>query len=1162
MNIIINSKTAKWVSVVAGVAVAAVFLAPTGVVRADHNTDHTIQQLLVQIASLQAQIAALQGSVAGTCSFNFTLNLSMGASNAEVMNVQKFLNMDAATKVAVTGAGSPGNETNYFGSLTKAAVVKFQNKYAAEILTPLGLTAGTGYWGPASRAKANALCTGGVTPPPPPPPPGVTGTVSVTAGVQPTNSLAPYNAARVPFTNFTVTAGATDVTLDSVLVERTGLATDANFTGVVLLDSSGTQVGLSKTLNSVHQATIGEAVVIPAGQSRTFTVAGNMAAAATVKAGEVASFTVVALNTPNATVSGTLPITGASHTINATLAIGTITNARGPLDPNSAATKEVGTTGYTFSSIKVTAGSQEKIRLNSIRWNQSGSAGSADLANIKVKVDAAEYTPVISSDGKYYTATFGGILIDKGASVEISVKGDIVGGSARTIAFDLYRTTDLNVTGDTYGYGITPPTSGTGFASTNPWYDASVVTVSNGSIVVSKAVSVAAQNIAINLANQPLGGFDVEVKGEAISVASIKFNVSTSTASITNISLYGPTGLVVAGPVDLTAVAAETSNLTFSDTVTFPIGKGTYTLKGKLGTTWGNNGTASASTTPSSDWTTVTGQVTGNTITPSPTSVVTGNTMTSKSASLTASVSASPVAQTVVSGGSQFTFANYQLDASASGEDIRFNTLLLAYDANGNTATNIKNCRLYDGALDLSGSTNKVDPSATASSTSFTIDGGLTITKGTVKTVAMKCDIAGGATGSYRWGLDSLASMTATGLTSGQSATLTLNDSVGQLMTLATGGSLTVTLDTANTPSYGLAAAGTTGNTFSVLKVHATNEAITLNKIGLQLTNTASSSAKGLTSVTLWDGSTLVGSQVFAGTDTTMTLTLSTPVLIAKDADKLLTVKGDLAQIGTSQDGTAGHLVAIDYDGTTAANTQGTGQSSGTTINTSSTGDTASSGLRTQRTYPVIARVAPPTNTLDNGQKSLLRFKITANGNTGDNMAVSKFTIRVATTTATVTSINIYAYTDLSFSTPVSGLSSAGQMLATDLAGTAWVTSSTDLEIYAQTSGAASTTIQIPVGSTRYFDVVGTVSGATSGASISTQLQGDAAYPRLAASTFMDKAATVDNDPQGIGTGTNDDFLWSPNSTTTSEVGHQDWTNGYGVSGLPGTNMTAEVLSK
>jgi peptidoglycan hydrolase-like protein with peptidoglycan-binding domain len=108
---------------------------------------------------------------AATMSCNFTRNLTVGATGQDVMDLQKLLNLKGI-QVAMAGAGSPGMESSYFGPATKAAVAKMQEAYAAEILTPLGLSTGTGYFGASTRAKANALCAEAPTTPTDPTVPG------------------------------------------------------------------------------------------------------------------------------------------------------------------------------------------------------------------------------------------------------------------------------------------------------------------------------------------------------------------------------------------------------------------------------------------------------------------------------------------------------------------------------------------------------------------------------------------------------------------------------------------------------------------------------------------------------------------------------------------------------------------------------------------------------------------------------------------------------------------------------------------------------------------------------------------------------------------------------------------------------------------------------
>ena len=121
----------------------------------------TIADIQAQILALQAQLSALQGTP--TTGYAFSADLKLGSTGDAVKQLQMILNKDAATKVAVSGVGSSGYETTYFGALTKAAVIKFQTKYAADVLTPLGLTTATGYVGAATRAKLNTM--GGVATP-------------------------------------------------------------------------------------------------------------------------------------------------------------------------------------------------------------------------------------------------------------------------------------------------------------------------------------------------------------------------------------------------------------------------------------------------------------------------------------------------------------------------------------------------------------------------------------------------------------------------------------------------------------------------------------------------------------------------------------------------------------------------------------------------------------------------------------------------------------------------------------------------------------------------------------------------------------------------------------------------------------------------------------
>jgi len=89
---------------------------------------------------------------AGGISAVFSATMKAGMSSADVKRLQQVLNSNPDTQIASSGVGSPGHETEYFGSLTRAAVKKFQAKYG---LASSGDENSTGYGlvGPKTRAK-------------------------------------------------------------------------------------------------------------------------------------------------------------------------------------------------------------------------------------------------------------------------------------------------------------------------------------------------------------------------------------------------------------------------------------------------------------------------------------------------------------------------------------------------------------------------------------------------------------------------------------------------------------------------------------------------------------------------------------------------------------------------------------------------------------------------------------------------------------------------------------------------------------------------------------------------------------------------------------------------------------------------------------------------
>jgi len=521
------------------------------------------------------------------------------------------------------------------------------------------------------------------------------------------------------------------------------------------------------------------------------------------------------------------------------------------------------------------------------------------------------------------------------------------------------------------------------------------------------------------------------------------------------------------------------------------------------------------------------------------------------------------------------------LDAGNSGEDVSLNSFVAAYDVIPVTRpSDLTSCKLYDGSAVLTTGSNIKSPTAIASSTTFTFDAPLIITKGTSKTIALKCDVAGNATADdkFAWGYDSDQDLSSVGKTSGQDIVETVTDSVGQYMTIATGGAYTVVDD--SSPGYTVVSAGTTGVTLLKLKFSATTEDMDITRVAFQLADGARLDLVN-SRINLYDDATLVGTADFAtGNYATSTSIATGAFRVPSGSSKTMIVKGDIAAIS----GTVGPLKASgdllkvawdanDVNATTPSSggNYGKGVSSGASIVTSSASDITPTGARIFKAYPTFAKIdLSSSERILQSVSGAVLYKFSVKANAGDAY-LYKFTFKVSSSTGTNANAaltdataKVYAYTDSGYSLADTAFTTDGTLnyggRNNEAGGTSILQDGPKLfEMYFSKTSltTGTTTYKVPSGETRWFVLKADITGVetqTGSEYLTVQLEGDAVAPTDA---IMQQAAIADAD-----SGAHEDFIWSPNSTTTSNsLVDYDFTNGYGLTGLPTTNMPSETLT-
>jgi hypothetical protein len=819
--------------------------------------------------------------------------------------------------------------------MTKAAVVKFQNKYASEVLTPYGLTAGTGFFGTASRAKANAMIaagvgtgTGTVTP--------ATGSYTVSlAANQPSGTLGEGSAYN-PVLKINVSAGTTAQSITSVTVQRTGLSIDSNVDGVLVADETGVRHGNIVSLaNGTATITFTNSpIAVAAGTTKTISIQLNMKPDAAV-AVNFSGTMGINLTAMSGTPAG-LPLVGNTFTLvdtNATM--GTLTTDVVTISA-AAVNKDIGSTGYEIQKFEMAAGANEDINLKSLTIYQNGTAADTDIANIKlVAPDGTVLATVATPTNKYVTFDISAApyKIAKGVTKNLAVKLDVVSGSSRTIQFIIQNDYDVVATGVSTGLNVIPVAdTASGVDKSFPMGDAAnlnSVAIAAGSAYITKTTTSPSGVISVGSSNVTIATFNFEARGEDIEIRKVDVNIQGT--GLVAADLAGTVKLVTedgqtifsASPTAtglVGAVAAGTNIDTMSTYYTIPAGT-TKKISVVVDTASGL-GTTDTIYAQISDI--YYKKVTSNAYaTYQAGTYIVGNELSASAGTLTVVKNGSLGSSTKVAGSTDVKIGSYLLQTnSTEGVNVSSIAILITGASAGDTDANFSNLRIKkaDGTVLGTAVTAPVIDGSTANT--FSVSGELNIPASTTTQVDVYVNMNtaaadGGAADTLVTSI-AASGVSATGSTSGAPANGPTGVQTGQTIVIVTGGALTVSMETSGAASAQFLTTGLSGVELGKVKLAATVENMKIERLEVRSINGNGNIAQVKL---LGSGQSSDPTAVVTNGTAVFTFPSGSEITVPAYGSRVLTVAVDTTNVGTM---TAGKLGTVGF-GTMNARGEGSG---------------------------------------------------------------------------------------------------------------------------------------------------------------------------------------------------------------------------------------------
>ena len=1158
------------IATITGLAVAAMIVVPSSAsALTSAELQAQINALLAQLNLLQQQLSDMGGTptggtVTGCTITSFTKNLKVGDSGADVKCLQVMLNSAADTQLSA-GAGSPGNETEYFGPKTKVAVIKFQEKYASEVLASFGLTSGTGYVGSTTRAKLNTMFgsvpVDPINPDDPYVPP-VTGTglrVALSSDNPVSGTLVDGQGlailAKLVFTN----GDSAEAKVTRINLKRIGVSADATLTNVYaflgqkrLTDAASVSSGVININDSAGLFTV------PAGGSVVISIKADVDGTA----GETMGVSVNAatdVTTTATSVNGVFPVNGNLFTLaTATLAGVNFAATTTPTTNTSLAPQD----NYTVWQNTVTF-TTRAVDFTRISFRKIGSVANSDLGNFKLYIGGVQVGSTVASldaDG-YVTFDLSASpkRIEAGSHI-IKLVADIIGGSNLNFYFSLRNSADANFTDTQYNVEVKPVTnSATTFTVSH--VTANTQTVSSGTLTVTKTADSPSGNKVNGAPNVTLAKYELKAAGEPVKIDTLYVAAVCSRGGTTALTEVGylRNGMLLANGVQI----GSTKNLnctTFSTTYqTFPLGSSLIVQPGSpvilevRADMYDNDGTdnmtandtITARLVGSSSWENGLGQVSSTSV-DVPAANKDGNQITVKEGALTLSQYTAYTAQTAVAPVNDYKLAHFTLSADTT-EAVNISTITVTLNAVSGFATDLY---VKYGTQETS-HVSTVSTAANAFSVNYSLAAGETIDLEVYTDVAIGVDSGTG-----------VANVGVAGTTADSATSVTGTALDGQTITFTTGSFVSAV----GAMPLDQLVVGNQTITAGKFKFTAANDDYTIREVKITLDDvddiTSAIPSSVIVSAVLKDGSTVLGTKSFADTTVDVNDTakftglgesrlvngVTVPALIVPaNTSKTLTVDLVLStpssSVSTSQVNAFVTMSYFEY-----ANSQGTIANNGD--------DRAGNELYVFKSIPVINKGTVTKTTLGAGTNvDLYKWTIGSEGTGSGSIAVRqmKFSLTWADTDQSLMeleSMKLYKG-----STNITTLVTIRDEDGNDLESTSGATSTSSTVII-----TFATEDVIADGDTVTYTLKATAQGFVAKAStvaddkVTIYMLDDGTVN--GATKYIENNSNITQLVNSSDAGEADaNFIWSDNSavshSSTSADSSADWSNGYLVQNLP-----------